>query len=381
MRAKKRRTDTPLKPGRYMMQGNEACAEGAIAAGCRFFAGYPITPQSEIMEHVAKRFKDAGGVFIQMEDEIASISAVIGASWTGTKAMTATSGPGFSLMMESVGYACMTETPCVVVDIQRAGPSTGQATRVASGDMLQARFGSHGDYEIIALSPQSVQEMYDMTIRAFNLSEIYRVVTFILADEAVAHLREDIDIPSEIVVYDRYSGDGGGWFGAEDPFGVPPMPSFGEGKKILVTGSTHDSMGVRRTQDREVHQRLVTRLCDKIRRNRSKMAEFECCDLDDAEIILICYGFVARSTLCAIKYCRKLGIKAGMIRLKTIWPFSDERIKRLIKTAKIIVVPEMNMGQICREIERISDVDVLPFCQVDGNVIEPESIIEFLRSL
>jgi 2-oxoglutarate ferredoxin oxidoreductase subunit alpha len=248
----------------HYLSGNEAATEGAIAAGCRFYAGYPITPSSETMERMAMRLREVGGVFIQMEDEIASISAVIGASWAGAKAMTATSGPGFSLMQESIGYAAFTETPCVIIDVQRAGPCTGQATRVGSGDIMQAKWGSHGDYQVIALSPWSVQEMYDLTLRAFYLSERYRVPAMVMADEAVGHLRETISIPEKVEVWDRKKKRGGSPFGTEEEDGVPPMPTFGEGERLSVTGSTHDAFGFRKTDDPEAHATLVERINQKI---------------------------------------------------------------------------------------------------------------------
>ncbi|MCJ7746164.1 MAG: 2-oxoacid:acceptor oxidoreductase subunit alpha, partial [Desulfobacterales bacterium] len=255
---------TPFLKGLHYLSGNEAATEGAIAAGCRFYAGYPITPSSELMERISVRLRDVGGVFIQMEDEIASISAVIGASWAGAKAMTATSGPGFSLMQESIGYAAFTETPCVVIDVQRAGPCTGQATRVGSGDIMQAKWGSHGDYQVIALSPWSVQEMYDLTLRAFNLSERYRVPTMVMADEAVGHLRETINIPEKVEVWNRKKKRGASPFGTEEEDGVPPMPAFGEGEKLSVTGSTHDAFGFRKTDDPKAHAALVERINQKI---------------------------------------------------------------------------------------------------------------------
>ena len=245
------RVKTTLPKGRYYFSGNEAAAEGAIAAGCRFYAGYPITPSSELMERMSLRLGEIGGVFIQMEDELASICSVLGASWAGAKAMTATSGPGFSLMQEAIGYAAFTETPCVIIDVQRAGPCTGQATRVGSGDIMQAKWGSHGDYQVIALSPWSVQEMFNLTVRAFNLSERYRVPSMVMADEAVGHLRETVTIPAKVEVWNRRKQKGGAPFGTEEEGGVPPMPAFGEGERLSVTGSTHDAYGYRKTDDPE----------------------------------------------------------------------------------------------------------------------------------
>ncbi|MGB9135119.1 MAG: 2-oxoacid:acceptor oxidoreductase subunit alpha [Candidatus Bathyarchaeia archaeon] len=257
-----------LSSGTHFMQGNEALAEAAVVAGCRFFAGYPITPASDIAEYLAERLPKVGGVMIQMEDEIASLASVIGASWTGAKAMTATSGPGFSLMQENIGYAFMTETPCVVADVQRAGPSTGQATKCGQGDVMQARWGTHGDYAAIVLCPNSVQEMFDLTVRAFNLAERYRTPVVLLADEIVAHMREQMVMPpvDRIVLEKRRKPKQSeqAFFGGEE---VPPMPSVGEGFNVTVTGSTHDEFGIRFTADPKVHSNLVTRLVGKVRNN------------------------------------------------------------------------------------------------------------------
>src|SRR5512136_197744 len=298
---------TPFPKGRYYLSGNEAAAEGAVAAGCRFYAGYPITPSSEIMERMAVRLREVGGIFIQMEDEIASISAVIGASWAGAKAMTATSGPGFSLMQESIGYAAFTETPCVIVDVQRAGPCTGQATKVGSGDIMQARWGSHGDYPVIALSPWSVQEMYDLTIRAFNLSERYRVPTFVMAEEATGHLRETVRTRTQVEVWNRKKRKGAAPFGTDEEDRVPPMPAFGEGERLAVTGSTHDAFGFRKTDDGEVHARLVERINEKIRKNRKSIIATEDYFLEDSDEAVIAYGFTARTSLYVVKRLRKEG--------------------------------------------------------------------------
>ncbi len=314
----------PLPEGAYYFSGNDAAAEGALAAGCRFYGGYPITPSSEMMERMAARLPEVGGVFIQMEDEIASISAVIGAAWAGAKAMTATSGPGFSLMQEAIGYAAFTETPCVIIDVQRAGPCTGQATKVGAGDIMQAKWGSHGDYQVIALSPWSVQEMYDLTIRAFNLSERFRVPAILLSDEAVGHLRETIKIAGQVEVWDRKKQKGGSPFGTAEEDGVPPMPAFGEGERLAVTGSTHDPYGFRKTDDPEVHARLVERINEKVLKHRQAIVETESYFLEDADTAVISYGFTARTALYAVKRLRKEGFKVGFLRLKTIWPFPEE---------------------------------------------------------
>lgn len=333
------------------------------------------------MERMADRLREVGGVFIQMEDEIASISAVIGASWAGAKAMTATAGPGFSLMQESIGYAAFTETPCVIVDVQRAGPCTGQATRVGSGDIMQAKWGSHGDYQVIAFSPWSVQEMYDLTLRAFNLSEQYRVPAIVLADEAIGHLRETIQVPSKVDVWDRKRKKGAAPFDTEEEDGIPPMAAFGEGERLSVTGSTHDGYGFRKTDDPEVHARLVMRINKKILNHKGSIVETESYFLEDAEVALIAYGFTARSSLYAIKRMRKEGRKVGMLRLKTLWPFPDESVAEVGKRVKKILVPEMNLGQVAGEVKKFVQCDVVSLTQTNGEVIGPERIIETLRSL
>jgi 2-oxoglutarate ferredoxin oxidoreductase subunit alpha len=372
---------SPFPKGRYYLSGNEAAAEGAIAAGCLFYAGYPITPSSEIMERMAVRLREVGGIFIQMEDEMASISAVIGASWAGAKAMTATSGPGFSLMQESIGYAAFTETPCVIIDVQRAGPCTGQATRVGSGDIMQAKWGSHGDYQVIALSPWSVQEMYDLTLRVFNLSEQFRVPAFILADEAVGHLRESISINAKVEVWDRKKEKGGSPFGTEEEEGVPPMPAFGEGERLLVTGSTHDELGFRKTDDPEAHAKLVERINKKILNHRRTIVETEDYFLEDSEMALIAYGFTARTSLYVVKRLRKEGIRIGLMRLKTLWPFPEEAVAGLGRKVKKVVVPEMNLGQVAGEVKKYYSFEVIPIGQTNGEVIRPEKIMEVLRKI
>jgi 2-oxoglutarate ferredoxin oxidoreductase subunit alpha len=377
-----KRVKASLPPGRYYLSGNEAVAEGAIAAGCRFYAGYPITPSSEIMERMARRLGEIGGVFAQMEDELASIGAVIGASWAGAKAMTATSGPGFSLMMEGIGYAAFTETPCLIVDIQRAGPATGQATRVGSGDIMQAKWGSHGDYQVIALSPWSVQEMYDGTIQAFNLAERYRVPTFLLGDEAMGHLRETLEIKPWVRTFDRKKAKGMPPFTSKNPRQIPPMPAFGEGERLLVTGSTHDGLGIRRADDPDVHSRLVRRLNNKILLNEQDIVEVEELFLEDAAVTVLCYGFTARSSLSAVKGLRKEGYRVGLMRLKTLWPFPHEQIAQLSEGVKKIFVPEMNRGQVAGEATKSSRCEVVSFCQTNGEIIPPEAIrTELMRLL
>jgi len=373
--------DSALSAGTYYFSGNEAVAEGAIAAGCRYYAGYPITPSSEIMERISLRFKDVDSVFMQMEDEIASICSVIGAVWAGAKAMTATSGPGFSLMQEGIGYAAFTETPLVIVSIQRAGPGTGQATRVGSGDLMQAKWGSHGDYQIIALSPWSVQEMYDQTIEAFNLAEQYRVPVFLMAEEAVGHLRERVDVGARVEVFNRIKKPGAPPFGTDQADGIPPMPAFGEGEKLLVTGSTHNEVGIRKTDDPGVHSRLVSRINNKILNNRKTIIQSESYGLDDAEVVVVSYGFTARSALFAMDQLRGEGKKVGLLRLKTIWPFADGIIQQIGATAKKIFVPEMNRGQIAGEIVKYATCGVIPYNQTDGEIIHPHQIMKEVRSL
>jgi 2-oxoglutarate ferredoxin oxidoreductase subunit alpha len=372
---------SPFPKGMHYLSGNDAAAEGAIAAGCRFYAGYPITPSSEIMERMALRLREVRGVFIQMEDEIASISAVIGASWAGAKAMTATSGPGFSLMQEAIGYAAFTETPCVIIDVQRAGPCTGQATRVGSGDIMQAKWGSHGDYQVIALSPWSVQEMYDLTLGAFNLSEQYRVPAFVMADEAVGHLRESMSVNARVEIWDRKKKKGGSPFGTEEKDGVPPMPAFGEGERLLVTGSTHNELGFRKTDAPEAHAKLVERINKKILNHRRLISGTEGYFLDDSEIFLITYGFTARTSLFVVKRLRKEGKKVGLLRLKTLWPFPEEAVAEVVKRGKKVMVPEMNQGQVVGEVRKLCPGEVIPLNQTDGEVIRPETIMEVLRKI
>jgi len=368
-----------LLPGTYYFSGNEAVAEGAIAAGCLYYGGYPITPSSEIMERISVRFKEIGGTFMQMEDEIASICSVIGAVWAGAKAMTATSGPGFSLMQEGIGYAALTETPLVIVDIQRAGPGTGQATKVASGDLMQAEWGSHGDYQIIAISPWSVQEMYDQTINAFNLAERYRVPVFVMGDEAIGHLRERVDIKEKIEIFDRVKKPGNAPFGTKENDGIPPMPAFGEGEKLLVTGSTHDERGFRKTDDPAAHSRLINRINDKIVNNREKITQTESYYLDDAKIIVVSYGFTARSSLFVVDALRAEGKKVGLLRLKTIWPFADNEIRKIDGNTVKFFIPEMNRGQVAGEIRKYIKGDVVMYNQTNGEIIHPTDIMHELR--
>lgn len=367
-------------------QGAEACCEGAIVAGCKFFAGYPISPSSEIEGCMARRLPQIGGTFLQMEDEIASIAACLGASWAGMKAMTATSGPGLSLMLENIGYAVMTETPCVIVDVQRVGPSTGQATRPAQGDMQQVRWGAHGDYEIIALTPSSVEEMYELTIDGFNLSEKYRVPVILLADELVAHLREGVKFkpPKEIIGRNKELGKAPfgpaiGGTGAASDDGVPPMPPLGSGAKLLVTGSTHDEWGMRRTTSPLAQEKLVSRLSKKILNHKDDIIKYEKFFEDGADTLIVSYGFSARSSLRAVKLMREDDVKTSFLKLKTIWPFPSELLAELGEQYSRIAVVEMNAGQIAREVERSVRRDVLKVSKATGEPITPAEIVERLK--
>ena len=370
--------------GAHFMNGDVACAEGAIAAGCRFFAGYPITPATEIAEHLSQRMPEIGGIYIQMEDEIGSIAAVIGASYTGLKAMTATSGPGFSLMQENIGLAVMTEAPCVIVDVMRGGPSTGQPTLPGQQDVMQAKWGSHGDYEIIALAPSSVQEMFDLTVEAFNLSETYRVPTILLADEIVAHMWEKVVIPpaekmkivnrkKPNVPPEKYMP-----FMPDDDL-VPPMACFGDGFSFHATGLTHDEHGYPQTQSSEVQQRLVRRLCDKIRKNADKIIRVEEVMLEDADVVVLAYGIVARAALSAVRKAREEGIKAGLLRPITLWPFPEKNVAKIAKQAKAIVVAEMNCGQLVREVERSAKETPVVFLSKLGE--DPHTPMEILEAI
>jgi len=374
-----------LLTGMHFLNGDVACAEGAIAAGCRFFAGYPITPATEIAEHLSERMPEFGGIYIQMEDEIASIAAVIGASYAGLKSMTATSGPGFSLMQENIGLAVMTETPCVVVDIMRGGPSTGQPTLPGQQDVMQAKWGSHGDYGIVALAPSSVQEMFDLTVEAFNLSETYRVPTLLMGDEIVAHMWEKVVIPSvsQLRIVNRkkpnVSPEKYGPFVPDDDL-VPPMACFGEGYRFHATGLTHDEHGYPRTQSSKDQSELVTRLCEKISRSADKIIKVQEVMLEDADVVVVAYGIVARSALSAVRKAREAGIKAGLLRLITLWPFPEKHVAESAKQAKAVVVAEMNCGQMVREVERAAKGTSVVFLSKLGEEPHtPAEILEVIR--
>jgi 2-oxoglutarate ferredoxin oxidoreductase subunit alpha len=350
----------------YFMQGDEAVAYGSLYAGCNFFAGYPITPASEVAEVMAAELPHVDGYYIQMEDELASLSAVIGAVWAGAKAMTATSGPGFSLMQENIGYAVMTETPCVIVNVQRSGPSTGQATMPAQGDVMQTRWGTHGDHDIIAVSPNSVQECLDLAIEAFNLAEEYRTPAIVLMDGEVGHMREKITMPrpERVHITERFLARGDEpIFGGDE---IPPMAEFGLGRSIHVTGSTHKETGIRDVQSQQVHHTLVTRLCRKIAGSRDRITRFEEMYLKDADTVVISYGATSRPAAGAILKARSEGKKVGMLRLITIWPFAERKVKEIGAKAKRIFVPEMNLGQLSREIERFAACEVISIPKIGG---------------
>lgn len=374
-----------MKTEKLFIQGNEACARGAIKAGCRFFAGYPITPSTEVAEDMSLFLPKEGGSFIQMEDEISALGAVIGAVWGGLKAMTATSGPGFSLMQEHVGYAAMTETPLVIVNMQRGSPSTGQPTMASQSDMMQARWGSHGDYEIITLSPSSVQECFDFTVEAFNLAEKYRVPVMVMGDEIVGHMREKIAIPEKVDICPRKKPEENPEnflpYRA-DPTGVSAMPAFGDGYKIHVTGLTHDERGYPDASNPETHSKLVKRLCDKIIKNRNEIGRIRTGFTDDADVVIISYGAPSRSVLTAVKKARKEGIKAGYIKIDTVWPFPEEKILEASKNAQKVIVVELNLGQVFYEVQRVlrdKDVELLP--KIGGGMQLPEEILERIKSV
>lgn len=366
--------------GTHFLLGDVAIAEGALAAGCTFFGGYPITPSTEVAERMAQRLPQVGGVYAQMEDELASMAAIVGAAWSGRKAMTATSGPGFSLMMENLGLAVMTETPVVVCDVQRGGPSTGLPTAVAQGDMMQARWGSHGHYEVVALVPWSAQECFDLTVRAFNLAERYRTPVLLLADAEVGHLMERVVIPppEELSVWERKrprKPPNAAWYEADEDL-VPPMPAAGDGYNVFVESLTHDERGYPDTTA-EPQRQLVGRLVEKIRRNRFDIDDWEERNMDGAEVVVLSYGISARVAAEAVLRARAKGINAGLLRLRTVWPFPEERVRALSARIRGFVVPEINLGQMVREVERcaIDRCGVLPVPRAGGEIHDPEEIV------
>jgi len=371
--------------GSHYIDGDYAIAEGGIAAGCRFFAGYPITPSTETAERFSERIPHVGGVFIQMEDELGSIAAMIGASWGGKKPMTVTSGPGFSLMMENIGLACMMETPLVIANVQRGGPSTGLPTLTGQQDMMQAKWGSHGDYEIIALCPDSPQECFDLTIEAFNLSETYRVPVFVMADECVGHMHEKVVIPpaEEIEVVERkwYEGPKDKYLPYKlDKDGIPFMVKAGDGYRFHTTGLTRDERGYP-VINAECQSVVVPHLVNKIKHNADKIIMLEEDQIDNAEIVVISYGITSRVSIRAVQLARKAGMKIGTLRLKTVWPFPEKRIKQLAKKIKAFVVPEINYGQVVLEVERCAAGKApafhVPHC--GGWVHDPNDILKVIK--
>ena len=367
-----------------LLQGDEACAEGAIAAGCRFFAGYPITPATEIAEVMARRLPQVGGVFIQMEDEIASIAAVIGASAGGAKAMTATSGPGFSLMQENLGFAVMAEVPCVIVDVQRLGPSTGRPTRPSQGDVMQARWGTHGDHPIIALCPSSVQEAFDLTVKAFNLAERYRTPVILLMDEVVGHMRERVDLPD----YDAVERVERAqtlvppeWYKPFEnvPTDVPPLIPFGEGYRYHITGLYHDERGYP-TERMEEIEPWLERVFGKIQQGLSEILLYDADDIEDAEVLVIAYGITARSARHAVRYARERGRRVGLLKLKTLWPFPEEIVADAAARIHRVIVPELNRGQLVLEVERVvGRYKVHRVNRATGELIEPWEILKAIE--
>ena len=379
------KTSEKSDPGPELLQGNEACAEGALAAGCRFFAGYPITPASEIAEYLSRRLPEMDGTFIQMEEEIASLGAVIGASLAGVKSMTATSGPGFSLMQENLGFACIAEVPSVVVDVMRGGPSTGLPTNPSQGDVMQARWGTHGDHPIIALCPSSVFECFSLTVKAFNFSERYRTPVILLVDEVVAHMREKVVLPDPggVEVIDRVkpSVPPEWYLPYEDTsFGVPPMGIFGEGYRYHVTGLVHDIRGFPTLRQDEIEPFLL-RLFRKISTHFDDLQLVESFFTEDADLVIVAYGSVARSAHRAMVEARAQGIKVGLLKLITLWPFPRSFVEPLTRANKVLLVPEMNMGQISREVKRVNQgmARVNTLNKIDGTLITPKEILEKIR--
>ncbi len=371
-----------------LMQGNEACVEGAIAAGMMFYAGYPITPSTEIAEICAQKLPLIGGKFIQMEDEIAGMAATIGGALSGLKAMTATSGPGFSLKQENIGYAALAEIPCVIVDVQRAGPSTGLPTAPSQGDIMQAKWGTHGDHPVIALSPSSVRETYDLTIKAFNLAEKYRTPVLLMLDEIVGHMREKIEIPhpEEIETYDRIKPEAGDEnykaYRVEEGDIVPKMAAFGEGFHFHVTGLMHDEFGFP-SNDADVADKLLRRIMDKVSDNVDDIVIYEEEYMEDAEIMILAYGGTYRSARSAVKQARKMGIKVGLLKAITIWPFPEKKVKELTNQVRTILVPELNLGQYVLEVERVvaGKTEVVGLGKVNGEAITPDEILAKIKEV
>lgn len=369
-----------------VIHGNEACARGAIAAGCRFFAGYPITPASEITEVMSRLLPKVRGVFLQMEDEIASICTALGAAWGGAKACTATSGPGFTLMQEGIGWAAETDTPIVIVDVMRGGPATGQPTSSSQQDVMQAKYGSHGDYEVIVMVPSSVQEAFDLTVRAFNLAEVYRNPVIILTDEIVGHTREKIRVSEQVEIIPRQKPRQA----PEDYIPFQPiaeglldgMPTFNQGYGVLVDGQLHDEFGVRAGHKADVSAALVERICRKITDHAQDLVDVEEYRLEDAEVVLVTYGSPARPALRAVKDARSQGIRAGFLKIRLLWPFPEKVIDHVGRLAKRIIVPEMNVGKIYREVERVvaGRAEVISLPRLGGEVHTPSEILRSISS-
>jgi 2-oxoglutarate ferredoxin oxidoreductase subunit alpha len=368
--------------GTHFINGDAAACEGAVAAGARFAAGYPITPSTEIVERFSMRAPQVGGLFIQMEDELAASIAIQGMVWAGQKSFTVTSGPGFSLMMEHIGLAVMTETPCVFIDVQRGGPSTGLPTLVAQGDMMQARWGSHGDYLTIALCPNSPQECFELTIKAFNLAEEFRVPVLVMMDECVGHMTEKVVIPeaSQIDLYPRrHTAKKPGEYliyeAGEDL--VPEMAHAGEGYKLFVTGLTHDERGYPAVSP-QAQRKLVTRLIDKVRRAADRLVMIDEDQVEGADVVVISYGITSRVAERALQMARARGLKAGRLRLQAVWPFPEARIRELAPVVKAFVVPELNLGQIVLEVERCAAgrCRTIGVPHAGGTVHRPEEILD-----
>ena len=372
------------KPNEMLLMGNEACVEGAIAAGVRFFAAYPITPANEIGEIFSERLPEIGGKFIQMEDEIASMGAVVGASVAGLKSMTATSGPGFSLMQENIGFAAIAEIPSVVVNVMRAGPSTGLPTRPSQGDVMQARWGTHGDHPIIVLCPHSIKETFELTITAVNFSEKYRVPVVLLMDEVIGHMREKMALPDpeSIKLINRVKPNvPPDWYKPfeDNKTGVPPMANFGEGYRYHITGLTHDEMGFPTSKTDEI-KTSIGRLFRKITLALKEIQLVETLMVDDAEVVIVAYGCVARSAKQAVAELREKGVKVGLLRLITIWPFPRRALEPIAQKVEKFIVPEMNMGQISREVLRVNAgrAKVVKVNRIDGEMLTPQEIIDAL---
>ena len=379
-------TSSHILTGKHFMNGDHACAEGAIAAGCRFFGGYPITPSTEIAERLSRRMPQIGGVYIQMEDEMGSLATVLGASAAGARAMTATSGPGFSLMMENIGLAAMMELPCLVVNVQRGSPSTGLPTLPGQADVMQARWGSHGDYGVVAYAPWSPQEFFDLTVHSFNVADRYRIPVLLLADEVVGHMVERVEIPKadQIPYWERKRPTGSKKefkpFKALGDDLVPPLAHAGEGYRVHFTGLTHDERGYP-DMSADTHHALVTRLVDKINRNTGDLIRIEAYHLEGARVVVIAFGSTARSARRAVRVARERGLPVGFLRLISIWPFPDQLIRDLAQDVDAFVMAEMNLGQMIREVERHVEQPVLGVNHAGGAMLAPEPILEAIEKV